>query len=269
MHDTVQDAAKNTAHNAAQAAATNPRRFGARITANGRLYWWVEMLTIFAFYGIYSWTRNTNQGGTAAAFANARRLMNWQRAIGIFREEMIQDLALRARPFVIAMNYVYGSLHFVVTAGTIIYLFRRYADDYARWRNTLAITTTLALVGFMLWPLMPPRLLPEGYGFVDTLAKYPTFWSFHSGAISKASNQYAAMPSLHFAWSLFCACALTPKLQRRGARWAIIGYPGLTIVAIVVTGNHYILDAVAGAAIFGIAYAITRRLHGRHMQRRD
>lgn len=259
MHDTAQDAATD----ATAYGNPHPGGLGAQNTAKGRPRWWLEILTILAFYGAYSLTRDTNQGSTAAALANARRLIGWQRSMGIFHEEAIQGFALHSRPFIIAMNYVYGSLHFILTAGTIIYLFHRHSDDYRRWRNTLAITTALALVGFTLWPLMPPRLLPAGYGFVDTLQKYPTFWSFQSGAISKASNQYAAMPSLHFAWSLFCACALAPKLRRRIARWAIIGYPGLTLVAIVVTGNHYVLDALAGAAIFGIAYLMTRGLHGR------
>ena len=112
------------------------------------------------------------------------------------------------------MNYIYGSLHFIVTAGAVIYLYRRCPGDYPRWRNTLALTTVLALIGFVFWPLMPPRLLytlaPGSYGFVDTLARYPTFWSFDSGAINKISNQYAAMPSLHFGWSLFCATSLAP-----------------------------------------------------------
>ena len=171
----------------------------------------------------------------------------------------MQDWALDFRPLVIAMNYVYGSLHFVVTAGVIIYLFRRQSDDYPRWRNTLAFTTLFALIGFISWPLMPPRLMPDSYSFVDTLAEYPTFWSFNSGAMNEVSNQYAAMPSLHFGWSMFCLCGLLPHLRRLGARAAIIAYPGLTLAAIVLTGNHFILDAVGGAIVFGLGYLVGRR----------
>jgi len=110
---------------------------------------------------------------------------------------------------------------------------------------------------------MPPRLLftagHGGYGFVDTLAKYPTFWSFDSGAINKISNQYAAMPSLHFGWALFCASSLTPRLRRRGAKVAAALYPLLTLSAIVLTANHYFLDAAGGAVVFLAGYLLSRR----------
>ena len=60
-------------------------------------------------------------------------------------------------PFIIACNYFYGSLHFIVTGGVMIYLYRRWTDDYPRWRNTLGIATGLALIGFAFFPLLPPR----------------------------------------------------------------------------------------------------------------
>ena len=153
------------------------------------------------------------------------------------------------------MNYVYGSLHFVVTIGVGIYLFRKWPNDYPRWRNTLGITTAIALIGFYTWPLMPPRLLPSSYDFVDTLAKYPTLWSFNSKEMSKISNQFAAMPSVHCAWALFCACVLVPRVKHTWAKVLAGLYPVLTVTAIVLTGNHYFLDAVGGFMIFGIGYA--------------
>lgn len=242
-------------------------QWGTRQTSDGRrLRWWVEVLTILTFYLIYSAVRNANKGTTSVAFDHALQIVDWQQALRINHEEALQNWAMHSRLFIIAMNYVYGSLHFIVTAGAIIYLFRSHPDAYPRWRNTLACTTGLALIGFMLWPLMPPRLLSTvsmNYDFVDTLAKYPTFWSFDSGALQKISNQYAAMPSLHFAWSLFCAFSLAPRMRNRWWRYALAGYPALTLLAIVVTANHYILDAAGGAAIFGLGYligmTITRR----------
>src|SRR5207302_8746932 len=118
-------------------------------------------------------------------------------------------------------------------AGAGIYLYRKWSDDYPKWRNTLAITTGLALVGFYFWPLMPPRLLPHHYGFIDTLAKYPTIWSVNSGEMSKLPNQYAAMPSVHCAWALFCACVLVPRVRPRWAKVLAGLYPALTVTAIV------------------------------------
>jgi membrane-associated phospholipid phosphatase len=110
----------------------------------------------------------------------------------------------------------------------------------------------------MFWPLMPPRLLPASYGFVDTLAKYPTFWTFNSGAVNKISNQYAAMPSVHCAWALWCACALVPRVRHIWAKALAVLYPVCTVTAIVLTGNHYFLDAVGGFAVLGIGNLLAR-----------
>jgi hypothetical protein len=207
---------------------------------------------------IYSAIRNANEGGAGAAYENARELIGWQKALGINHEELLQDWALHFRPLVIAMNYFYGSMHFVVTGGVGVFLFRRWSDDYPRWRNALAISTGLALIGFITWPLMPPRLLPESYGFVDTLAKYPTFWSFNSGAVSKISNQFAAMPSVHCVWAMWCACVVVPRAQRDWVKVVFVLYPVGTVMAIVLTGNHYVLDAVGGFAVLGIGYVLAR-----------
>jgi PAP2 superfamily len=238
-------------------AGRNLRLPGGRQLRDGRhLYWWIEILAIILFYMVYSAIRNANEGGTADAFANARELISWQKALGINHEEWLQDWALHFRPLIIAMNYVYGSLHFVVTAGVGIFLYRRWTNDFPLWRNTLAVTTGLALIGFILWPLMPPRLLPESYGFVDTLAKYPTFWSFNSGAVSKISNQYAAMPSLHFGWSGWCALVLLTTLPRNWMKVLAVVYPFATTFSIVVTGNHYWLDAAGGAVALALGYGL-------------
>jgi hypothetical protein len=231
---------------------------GRRLRDGHYLYWWVEIIAILAFYMIYSAIRNANEGGAGDAYAHARDLIGWQKSLGINHEEALQDLALHFRPLIIAMNYFYGSLHFVVTGGVGVFLFRRWSDDYPRWRNTLAISTGLALIGFITWPLMPPRLLPDDYGFIDTLAKYPTFWSFNSGAVSKISNQFAAMPSVHCIWALWCTCVVVPRARRDWVKALFVLYPVGTVMAIVLTGNHYVLDAVGGFAVLGIGYALAR-----------
>jgi hypothetical protein len=235
--------------------ATDPALPRARVRP---LRWWRELVITVGLYVIYTMARNASEGSTALALEHAREIMRWQAMVGLNFEETLQDWALHFKPLVVVLNYVYGSLHFLVTGGVVVFLFRRHAGVYRRWRNTLAATTGLALVGFITWPLMPPRLLPASYGFVDTLARYPTLWSFDSGALQDISNQYAAMPSLHFAWALFCACALRPRLRHPLARVAATAYPPVTLAAIVLTGNHFILDAVGGAAVLGIGYLLAR-----------
>jgi hypothetical protein len=224
-----------------------------------RLYWWKEALTVFVLYEVYSLIRNVSEGSSRVAFEHARQLMHWQSMLGINHEETLQNWALHSKPLIIFLNYVYGSLHFIITAGVVIWLYRRHPGVYPRWRNTLALTTVLALIGFIFWPLMPPRLLPEHYSFVDTLARYPTLWSFNSEKMSEISNQYAAMPSLHFGWSLFCACGLAPRLRHRPLQVAAVLYPLLTLSAIVLTGNHYFLDAAGGAVVFSVGYGLSRK----------
>jgi PAP2 superfamily len=231
---------------------------GRRLRDGHSIYWWLEILAIAAFYLVYSAIRNANEGSTAEAFTHAKELIRIQEFLGINHEQVLQEWALHFKPLIIACNYFYGSLHFVVTAGVGIYLFRKWSNDWPLWRNTLAITTGLALIGFILWPLMPPRLLPDSYGFVDTLAEYPTFWSFNSGAVSKVSNQFAAMPSVHCAWALWCTCVMVPRTRRRWVKVAFVLYPVGTVTVIVLTGNHYVLDAVGGFAVLGIGYLLAR-----------
>jgi hypothetical protein len=240
---------------------------GGRTLRDGRrLYWWGELLAVLIFYGVYSFVRNLHHGNAAEAYQHARDLMDIQKALGINQEQAIQAWALGSRAFIIGANYFYGSLHFIVTGGVMIYLYRRWTNDYPLWRNTIGTATALALIGFAFFPLLPPRLLsPDAYsfihhdyGFVDTLAKDPAFWSFNSGAVNKISNQFAAMPSVHCAWALWCACALVPRLKHVWAKVLAALYPVTTVTVIVVTANHYFLDAVGGFFALGLGYLLAR-----------
>ena len=233
-------------------------RGGRRLRDGHYVYWWVEILAVVVFYVLYSTIRNLHHGNAAEAFEHAKELIRLQRTLGINHEQAIQDWALGWRPLIIAANYFYGSLHFIVTGGVMVYLYRKWSNDYPLWRNALAVATGIALIGFAFFPLMPPRLLPDHYHFVDTLAKDPAFWSFNSGAVNKISNQYAAMPSVHCAWALWCACALVPRLTHWWAKALAVVYPVATVTAIVVTANHYILDAPAGFLALGIGYVTAR-----------
>ena len=182
-----------------------------------------------------------------------RQIISLEHHLGIFHEETIQHWALHFRPLIIVANYFYGSLHFIVTIFAGIFLFRHYSDDYPRFRNTLAITTALALIGFTLFPLTPPRMFPR---LRRHAAEGPAFWSFDSGGMQKVSNQFAAMPSVHIAWSTWCALALVPRLKNRTACVLAWCYPVLTLAVIIVTANHYFLDAVGGLVILAVGWFV-------------
>ena len=245
---------------------------GRRLRDGSSIYWWVEILAILVFYIVYSAIRNANGSHPLHAFDDARHIISIEHHIGIFHEATIQSWALHFTPLIITANYMYGSLHFIVTIGVAVWLFRSYSDDYPRYRNTLAVTTALALIGFTFFPLMPPRLLSTDpfflkhhlhglhLGFVDTLDKYPTPWSFDSGPAKRISNQYAAMPSVHIAWSTWCALALVPRMKTRGRKILAASYPVMTLIVIVITANHYIIDAAGGLTILSVGWYVGNRL---------
>lgn len=237
--------------------------------------WWLEIVLIAALYAVYTTIRNQfgSDLGTAAkrtALDNAELVIEIERSLHLFVEHGVQQAFIGWDWFLVFWNFFYGFMHFAATIGALVFLFVAHPRRYLRWRSILTVTTVLALVGFAVFPLMPPRLLndcetPYGacdstYEFVDTLVDPGGFWSFNSDAMQDISNQYAAMPSLHFAWALWVALALYPVLRRRWVRSAVVAYPWLTLFAIVVTGNHYWIDAAGGATVLAVAYPIGRRL---------
>lgn len=228
-----------------------------------KLRWWREVIYIALFYAAYTLVRDlrgTRPVSKTQAFTNAKRIVDLERLFGLFQERRIQGWFLHSHAIVRVLDDFYGTAHFVITLAALVFLFRCQPWRYPLWRNTLAVTTGLALIGFAFFPLMPPRLLPPGYGFADTLHTIGGLWSFDSGPMNAVSNQYAAMPSLHFAWSTWCALVLIPATKRRSLKILAACYPAVTLVCIVVTGNHYIVDAVGGAVILAAGYALARVL---------
>jgi len=264
------------------------------VKASPRLFWWKEALLILVFYMLYTATRNqfgsarlTTTGQPTQAFDNALTLIRWEKAVGLFHEEAIQRAFLDIRWFIWFWNVFYGTAHFIVTITLFVLMFRRAKPLFTKWRNSILATTALALVGFSLFPVMPPRLLdstsryggaciqierrgdgpcteealaafePE-FRFQDTLAEVGGLWSFDSGAMTRLSNQYAAMPSMHIGWSTWTALVLVPLLRRRWAKVLAALYPVITLVCILLTGNHFWLDGVGGLVCLGVGYALAR-----------
>jgi hypothetical protein len=239
-----------------------------------RSHWWREVLIVAAFYGLYTLVRDLRGDRPVSvlqAFTNAKRIIRMERWVGLFHEANLQHAVLANHWLIKISDDFYGTLHFVVTIGVLVVLFFWFPTRYRGWRNTLALTTGLALVGFYFFPLMPPRLLPAGYHFVDTLRVVGGLWNFESGPVTDVSNQYAAMPSLHTAWSMWSACALASVIRPWWGRVLVFIYPAFTIFAIVITANHYFADAIAGLLLLGvsavIAHPITAALDRRAQER--
>jgi PAP2 superfamily len=271
------------------------RQVGEEPSADARqlgLRWWREVVYIVLVYMAYSAVRNqfgSGDGGAILAepaFNHAKAIIQVERNIGMYFEDALQRwyLDLPGNGLIRFWNVYYGLGHFVVSAGALIWMFRRRPERYRLWRNTLAITTLLALVGFASFSLMPPRLLDDPgvhggcqvyatgdtrphdagtppcdeYGYVDTVDIYGGWASFGSEEMAKVSNQYAAMPSMHIGWSLWVAFVLFPMVRHRWARALAVAYPLITLFDIVVTANHYWIDGLGGVACLGVGYLLAR-----------
>lgn len=243
------------------------------------LRWWVEILVIAVFYFIYSIIRNQFGSGSVSwqeAFDNAEMVIAIERFFGLFQEHRIQNLFLDWTWFMRFWNVFYGFFHFAITTAVLVWLYVRFPKDFARWRTIGLITTGLGLIGYALFPLMPPRLLGapiaelganmDLYGFVDTVKEWGGLWSYNSGTFSRISNQYAAMPSLHFAWAGWCTMILYPRMRHTATKVLAVIYPVSVMFAIVVTANHYWLDAVGGMMALAIGYFAGDKLHHKWTQ---
>ena len=213
-----------------------------------------------SFYLVYTVVRDaqTTAGGRARAISDALSVVHAEQSMGIWREAWVQHLFVDHRWLMEVCDSFYGTAHFLMVIFVLLLLYFRNPGRYRRWRNTLAATTAIALVVFAAFPVAPPRLMPAPYHLVDSLLTIGGFWDFYHGPVAQVSNQYAAMPSLHTAWSTWCVLAVWPMVRRRWARLLLVAYPVLTVFCIVVTGNHFFLDAAGGVATVALAAVACR-----------
>lgn len=225
-------------------------------------YWRVvfEVLFVVPAYTAYQFVRGNVGGDAGAAFDNARRLIHLERELGIAREAYLQSLILPKGWMVDVFNYLYIYGHLPVIVLVAVWLYARHRGNYAYFRNAFLISGLIALIGFASVPLAPPRYMPE-FGFTDTIIQAKSYYVLQS---PKIVNQYAAMPSLHFGWDLLAAAAIGMNTGIRWVRRATYALPFVTLAGIVLTANHYFLDAVAGALVacagLGIAWLLRRSI---------
>jgi hypothetical protein len=152
--------------------------------------------------------------------------------------------------------YVWGHIPLIIVVA--IWLFAFHRNRYPLFRNAFLISGAIALFFFWLAPTAPPRYL-QYWGFVDTAVSSTSYYFFQPPAFV---NQYAAMPSLHFGWSLLAAIAIFANL-RAPFRYVALVMPLFTLAGIVLTGNHFFLDAAAGAAVACTGLFVAYQLHAR------
>jgi hypothetical protein len=221
-----------------------------------------ELALIGLSYWIYSLIRNAVPEHRTAAMDNAEWLYGLERGLHIAVEPAVNRAVDSVTWLVVGMNYYYATLHFAVTVGVLVWLYRVHPRRYRVGRTALYLANAVALIGYYTFPLAPPRFFPE-HGFVDTVLEHGTWGSLASGDVAAASNQYAAMPSMHIGWSLWCAVMLVTLTRRYWVRVLAVLYPVGTLVVIVATANHFVLDAVGGVLALGIGFTGQYVLSGR------
>ncbi|MGM9469138.1 phosphatase PAP2 family protein [Streptomyces murinus] len=217
-----------------------------------------EFLLVAGLFLVYKLGRQLATGHTLRAFHNAHRVWDLERSLHLPRETAVQSALLHGDTLVHVANTYYATVHFPATLAFLVWLYLRRPAHYVWARRVLAAVTAAALVLPFTFPLAPPRML-AGTGLVDTARIYgPSVYG--PPAHDHLSNQFAAMPSLHFGWALMVAIGLITATRSR-RRWLWLLHPLLTLLVIVGTANHYWLDALAATAMLGIALALLRPPH--------
>ncbi|MEU7717086.1 phosphatase PAP2 family protein [Streptomyces tibetensis] len=221
-----------------------------------RLRWWTELPLILLVYACYSAGRLLARGDVSGAVDNGLTILRFEKALHLNFEHPLNRLLTREAWIGIPADFWYASLHYLVTPAVLVWLFRSRAVRYRAARTWLMTSTLIGLIGFTLLPTCPPRLLDASHGFVDTMAQYSSYgwWGGAASAprgMGNMTNQYAAMPSLHVGWALWCGVMLWRYGGTRATKVAAVAYPLITTIVVMGTANHYFLDAVAGAAVMG------------------
>ena len=235
-----------------------------------------QVVGLLWIYATYDRVRTRVAGSASVAVAHAKQVASAERVLGLNVEHAVQQAALHVSWLAAACNVTYSTTHLVTPPLVLFVLYRRSPQRYRHWRNVFLMTLGMALLCFWLYPLAPPWLVPSSSHLVDTSAT--AFSIDHTpvaGWIGSASgsagpswagatNSFAAMPSLHVAWAVWGSLAILPQLRRRRSRTAAALYPTVIVLAVIVTANHWVLDAAAGAALVAVAAVAVTALESLH-----
>jgi hypothetical protein len=213
---------------------------------------WLDALRQIALFGgayyAYRLVRGFVDGQATLAFENARTLVDWERAMGLFFEPAVQGWVKSQDAIIWSANWMYVNSHFVVTTTFLIWLYIARNHAYYFVRNMFMVAMGLALLGYMAYPTAPPRFMPE-WGFSDTVASFVGESAAHSADV--LYNPYAAVPSMHVAFALMIAVPAMALVKHRVFKFLWAFYPALVTFVVVATANHFWLDAAFGVAVAG------------------
>lgn len=222
-----------------------------------------EAALVICVYLVYEATRGLVVGSAAEAVAHAREIAHVERSLQMFAERGVQQAAAGIPGLLGVLGTAYLALHLTVAAGFLLWLHRRRARAFAYFRNTLLLSTLLAVAVFVAYPTAPPRL--AGIGIADTVSNGRV--DLNTGVVHSLYNPFAAIPSMHFGYAVVIGVGVAVLARSAVVRVVAALYPVFVLFVIVATGNHFLLDAVAGALTAGVAALAAWWLQG--WRRRD
>ncbi len=219
-----------------------------------------QFALFFAAYYGYSLVRGfaDEPGVAAAAFDNARGIISLEQTLGLFVEPSVQAWSSGSGLLIDGASWVYLNAQTTVTVGALVWIYLMRNQSFYFVRNMMLASMVIALIGYTLYPTAPPRFFPE-WGFLDSVSEF-TGVEPQSDGVNAMFNPYAAVPSMHVAFALMIGWSLAQLVRTRVAAWFWWAYPVLVSYVIVATGNHFVMDAVLGAAAAGISALFAREL---------
>ena len=216
-----------------------------------------QILIVLAAVQLYELGRRLIDPDWGAAMANARRVVEVERVLSLGWEQSVQNWFLELPDLVRAMNVFYFVGHFLLTALFFVWLYWRSRDGFRLYRDAFLVATFVAFLIHWQFPTAPPRL--ADVGLLDTLRVLSGI-DIGSDATESYYNPVAAVPSLHAGYALGVGMGLWQLGRRRVLRILGVVYPALVVLTVVVTGNHFVLDAIAGMAVLGLGFAAAAAL---------
>jgi hypothetical protein len=217
-----------------------------------------QFLILFVFYVAYAVARALAHGRDAVALANGRTLMHAEKRLHIYIEPWVQAKFSHWDPLLSFFNFFYLYCHLSIALWCMIWLYLRRNAVYTFFRDWFMVMNGVALVLYLLVPTAPPRLTFTS-GIVDTLWLLSPV-NLSAGGMSGQANPYAAVPSLHFGWALFVGLSVVMMAHRHWVRVVGALFPAVTLLSIIVTGNHWLFDALAGGLVSIGAYLLVARM---------
>lgn len=219
-----------------------------------------QFFFLAAGIGFYLVVRTFTEGAEEDAFRNAYSILAFEARLGLDLERGVQDAVLHRSNVVAFFNWVYTFTFWPALVATMLYLWRSRPRQYLLYRDAMFVSGLIGLVVFAVYPVAPPRFLS---GYVDTINEAASGASPLLAHPTGVTNPYAAVPSFHVGWYALAAAALFLAFKGTAARWLAVVPPSIMAATVVVTANHYVIDAILGVFVCLSALAITACVRNR------